>query len=435
MFAADYRAYARSALKGKWKNTIGIFFLAGLVLNGLGIDIVLRRFSGIRVQSLMLAGQEYKISFAVPQGFGWVLYILSMMVTLFGLITLVGSFRVCRTVAENQSADWHTMFPLRMLGKVLVMNLLRAILLVAGYMLLFVPGLVLTFAYTMADYLLAENPDMGPVQALRESRLRMRGRKWPLFCLELSYIGWMLLSSLAIWLAASLFVTVFGDGYFASILQLLTGALINACLDVYISMGETAFFMQAQRPFVENHAADEPGEAAYAEQQAEQSSADAEAEDNAAAAQELYMQYHCSRKLIRAAGLEEDYEKMGLDSASEARLRRDYGDSLMSRFDRDPEALNDILSLVNEYRMDALLDRAMMRIDRHIRQDSLDADMILDMCGRALLAAVSGAFADREAYVQRKKDQISDMLDRLDPMLSAEDGSSERLGMIRNMCR
>ncbi len=49
---------------------------------------------------------------------------------------------------------------------------------------------IASYRYAMSDYILAENPDMPVSDALRESARMMRGNKWRLFCLQLSFIGW-----------------------------------------------------------------------------------------------------------------------------------------------------------------------------------------------------------------------------------------------------
>ena len=57
-----------------------------------------------------------------------------------------------------------------------------------------IPGLIAAYRYAMADYALCENSEMGVRDALRESSRMMKGNKWKLFCLELSFIGWRILS-------------------------------------------------------------------------------------------------------------------------------------------------------------------------------------------------------------------------------------------------
>ena len=54
-------------------------------------------------------------------------------------------------------------------------------------LLLVIPGIVMSFAYAMAPYILLDNPDMGVMEALRESKKMMKGYKGKLFWQELSF--------------------------------------------------------------------------------------------------------------------------------------------------------------------------------------------------------------------------------------------------------
>ena len=49
------------------------------------------------------------------------------------------------------------------------------------------------YSYYMVPYILAENPDIGALEAVTLSRRMMNGHKWQCFVFELSYIGWDLL--------------------------------------------------------------------------------------------------------------------------------------------------------------------------------------------------------------------------------------------------
>lgn len=50
------------------------------------------------------------------------------------------------------------------------------------------------YAYSMAHTIMADYPGVGVIEALRLSRQMMRGNKWRMFCLDFSFIGWILLS-------------------------------------------------------------------------------------------------------------------------------------------------------------------------------------------------------------------------------------------------
>lgn len=57
-----------------------------------------------------------------------------------------------------------------------------------------IPGFVKSYSYAMTPYIMMEKPDMGINDAITKSRQMMNGHKWQLFCLDLSFTGWMLLS-------------------------------------------------------------------------------------------------------------------------------------------------------------------------------------------------------------------------------------------------
>lgn len=65
-------------------------------------------------------------------------------------------------------------------------------------LLFIIPGIIAVYKYAMAPFILAEHPEMKPSQAITASKQMMDGRKWELFCLELSFIGWCLLSVLTL---------------------------------------------------------------------------------------------------------------------------------------------------------------------------------------------------------------------------------------------
>lgn len=58
--------------------------------------------------------------------------------------------------------------------------------------LFIIPGFIKSYSYSMTYYILQEKPDMGVCDAITKSRQMMDGHKWQLFCLDLSFIGWML---------------------------------------------------------------------------------------------------------------------------------------------------------------------------------------------------------------------------------------------------
>ncbi len=63
-------------------------------------------------------------------------------------------------------------------------------------LLFVVPGIVKSYAYSMAYYIKIDHPEYTATQAIDESRKIMNGNKMKLFLLDLSFIGWIILGAL-----------------------------------------------------------------------------------------------------------------------------------------------------------------------------------------------------------------------------------------------
>ena len=61
-------------------------------------------------------------------------------------------------------------------------------------LLLLIPGIIKYYSYGLTQYILVERPELSANQAIDESRRLMRGHKFDLFYLDLSFIGWYLLT-------------------------------------------------------------------------------------------------------------------------------------------------------------------------------------------------------------------------------------------------
>ena len=83
---------------------------------------------------------------------------------------------------------------------------LRDLYIVLWGLLLIIPGIIKSYEYRMVNYILAENPEMNTKEVFAMSRDMMRGNKWRAFVLDLSFLGWHLLSLITIGLAGIFYV-------------------------------------------------------------------------------------------------------------------------------------------------------------------------------------------------------------------------------------
>lgn len=80
--------------------------------------------------------------------------------------------------------------------KNVVLGMFLRSLFVALWSLLFlIPGIVKSYSYRMVPFILTDNPDITATEAISLSCHIMKGNKWRAFVLDLSFIGWYLLSA------------------------------------------------------------------------------------------------------------------------------------------------------------------------------------------------------------------------------------------------
>lgn len=78
-------------------------------------------------------------------------------------------------------------------------------------LLLVIPGIVMSYAYRMVPYILAEQPDINYRDALRISKEMMYGQKWEAFVLDLSFIGWLIVGAVTCGIAGIFYVKPYVD--------------------------------------------------------------------------------------------------------------------------------------------------------------------------------------------------------------------------------
>lgn len=83
-------------------------------------------------------------------------------------------------------------------GRYLGGSLLMTLYIILWCLLLIIPGIVKSYAYAMTPYVMNDRPDLDADDCIHESRMMMKGYKWKLFCLDLSFIGWAILCILTL---------------------------------------------------------------------------------------------------------------------------------------------------------------------------------------------------------------------------------------------
>ena len=93
--------------------------------------------------------------------------------------------------------------------------LLRDLFTTLWSLLLVVPGIVKHYEYLMVPYIIAENPAMDYKEAFQISKQMMDGEKMEAFIMDLSFLGWYLLSAVTCGLLAIFYVNPYVQASFA----------------------------------------------------------------------------------------------------------------------------------------------------------------------------------------------------------------------------
>lgn len=123
-------------------------------------------------------------------------FVVSLVLSIFVFHPLeVGCIRFMTIAREVKPEFQELLFAFKnCYGNVVKIMFLRNLYIFLWSLLLVIPGIVKSYEYRMVSYLLAEYPDMDASEAFRISREMMYGNKWEAFVLDLSFLGWDILS-------------------------------------------------------------------------------------------------------------------------------------------------------------------------------------------------------------------------------------------------
>ena len=118
------------------------------------------------------------------------------LAALLSVVLGAGFTLYCMAVRRGERAEFQTLFDgFSLAGKVVGLYLLTNLFILLWAMLFILPGIIASYRYRFAMYNLLENPDLGILEALRLSKIQTWGYKGQLFFLDVSYLGWILLSA------------------------------------------------------------------------------------------------------------------------------------------------------------------------------------------------------------------------------------------------
>ena len=250
--AADFRSAARDALAGKWKNAVLVGLVASILgaVDGAGWDVNIGFDTGNLKASLELGGQPvFTTGGAIDSDIGAFLagnviyFMIAAIVTGIALFVLgsiigIGYRKYNLNLVDKQEAGFGNLFAYFSYWKnAFKTKLLKTIYEILWTMLFIIPGIIASYSYAMTDYILAENPELTAKEAIEKSKDMMEGNRWRLFCLEISFIGWEILSLLTLGIG-SLWLTPYMEAAVAAFYREVSGTQKQCCGEDWLEIEE-----------------------------------------------------------------------------------------------------------------------------------------------------------------------------------------------------
>ncbi len=172
----ELREKGRNILQGKWWQAIGTFIIVMLCMS-LVPELITVIFGTDMVFTII--SNLYMLLIIGPFAMGMTKYMLDMS-------------------RGNEVSSATAFSGFERFGKTVGLALYMSLLVTLWSLLLIIPGIIAMYRYSMAFYILADNPELSITECINESKKMMNGNKAKMFLMQLSYIGWYLLSAVVI---------------------------------------------------------------------------------------------------------------------------------------------------------------------------------------------------------------------------------------------
>lgn len=178
----DYKNAALAALKGKWTPSVIATLVLVAIMSVVMILAIIADVSANPDSDLMSPG-----AFLVMYGFLFLIYYP---------LSMVGYYNAYKSLFRNgDDKVTSNMFSYTFKGypKALGLSILYMLFVFLWALLLYIPGIIKGLAYSMSPFILKDNPELSANQAINLSMKMMKGHKFDLFWLNLSFVGWFFL--------------------------------------------------------------------------------------------------------------------------------------------------------------------------------------------------------------------------------------------------
>lgn len=212
MSRMELKENAKNSLKGKWGEAILVLIIFGVISMAVtGIALIGNNAALNSADSISkFLENPNSFNFGIPQ------IISSILGILVSAFLALGSVSYFLKVSRNEEVTFKELFSKTSLWLLYIgVTIMTSIFIGLWSLLLLIPGIIASYRYSMVNYIMVDNPELGVFGAIKRSKEIMVGHKMDLFILQLSFIGWLLLSMLTLGILM-LYVTPYMNVTFAN---------------------------------------------------------------------------------------------------------------------------------------------------------------------------------------------------------------------------
>lgn len=179
---SELRAQARERLEGQW----GTFVLMTFLMLVIQTILQIPGYIGSLLEVLSPENVLASLSFS---NISKILSLLALPLSWGLTVSLLRNHREESVDLENLFDGFRGGRYTRVFCALFLVNLFTFL----WTLLLIIPGIMKAFSYALTPYILLDEPELTAKQAISRSCEIMQGRRWKLFCLYFSFIGWGIL--------------------------------------------------------------------------------------------------------------------------------------------------------------------------------------------------------------------------------------------------
>ena len=197
---AAIKAEARALIRSGTASPLlvsAILLAVQFVLNELVTFLESGTFSFIQTMDILKSGDYAALFYGTSDEIPLHVTFISILSSLLITVLTAGYYSYCMGIRRGEETPISTLLDgLGIAGKVVWCSILMSIKVFLWSMLFVIPGIVAIYRYRFAMFNLIADDSLSASQAIALSCKQTEGMKMDLFVLDLSFIGWILLSIL-----------------------------------------------------------------------------------------------------------------------------------------------------------------------------------------------------------------------------------------------